>query len=376
MNSRKNYAQKLSNFMSPSFCRLPVLFLLAEMVASAGELRHVHGDRETFSKFQLQQSCQIIARGIDAHWCNPANLSENSERMAQFEIGVRADEEGLSIAQKTAVRRPTKVDVEKLFSKKNFSAVSGYGRVETVVGKVSVSYTPAHVIAAYRINNPALPEIALMSMEQSIIRADAGTRIAQTEAFGNEFVFDVGGSIYWFDRSLLSVEDQLINISIDQSSKIGSRKDYSGVDSDAGLVVRNDHDWLPELALRVERLHHGFSYQRQPAKIDLRDFLSRRSYVGVGKVFNLNLGSLGVESNLPFWDFYREFKPYQASLGIQYSLGGLRAFTSASPVMESFGFAFQGPFYLAGIQYTDEKQSNDLQLKRQRMTYVYAKIQI
>ncbi len=376
MNSFNNNVLRSSEIPTSLNLFLSAIIFAIVTTVSAGELRHVHGDRETFSKFQLQQSCQIIALGVDGHWCNPANLSKNSERMAQVEVGVRADEEGLAIVQKTAARRPTKLDIEKLFSKKNFSAVSGYGRIETIVGEFSVSYTPAHVIAAYRINNPALPEIALTSMEQSIVRVDAGTRLGQAEAFGKTFLFDIGGSLYWFDRSILNVEDQLINISINQSSKIGLQMDYSGLDTDAGLVIRNDHDWLPDIALRMDRLSHPASTSDSAGKIDLNDFLSRRSYASFGKIFSLNLGSLGIESNVAFQDLYGELKLYQTSLGTQYFLGGLRAFVSASPVMESFGFAFQGPFYLAGIQYTDEKQPNELQLKRQRMTYVYAKIQI
>jgi hypothetical protein len=352
------------------------LFTLKSNTAISAELLHMHGDGETFAKFQLQQSCQIIATGVDAHWCNPANLSQNTARVGQAEFGVRADEEGLGVANKTATRKPSKADIENLFRKKNFSAVSGYGRVETILGKFSVSYTPIHLVAAYRVYNPALPEIALLSMEQSVIRADVGSRLRDFDVWGQQFTIDVGSSIYWFDRSVLRVEDQLINISINQDPKIGSREKYSGVDADAGIIIRNNHVWLPEIGLRIDRLLNTDAKQYSLSKIDLTQLLTRRSLASVGKVFDLHLGSIGVESSMFFRDAFQAVDIYQTSLGLQYSLGSLRAFISASPMMESFGFAFQGPFYLLGIQYTDEKQANELQVKRQRMTYVYAKVQI
>lgn len=360
------------------FLSLWFFSLLATMpcTAMAAELLHMHGGGDVSARFQLQQSCQVIAYGVDAHWCHPANLAQNTDNLAQGEFAVRADEAGIGVANKAATRKPTKADIAKLFTEKSFTAVSGYGRVETIVKNIAISYTPIHVIAAYRVNNPALPEIALLAVEQSITRATGGFKVIAWRLFEEDFHLDFGTSIYWFERKTTKVEDQLINIAINQSSQVGELDQISGVDSDVGITLRNGHLWLPDFGLRVDRLNHARGRQKSEAKIQVDQYYKRRSLASLGKNFKLHLGTFGVESSLPFNDAFRQADNYQTSLGLQYGLGGLKAFISVSPMMESFGFAFQGPFYLVGIQYSDEKQPNDLQLKRYRMTYVYTKIQI
>jgi hypothetical protein len=349
---------------------------VAAWEAGASDLAHLHGDGENSNRFQLQGACQIIATGVDAHWCNPANLAENDLTMAQFEAGVRADEEGAALAGSILSQRPKKSDVEKLFKRRNFAAVSAYGRLETIFNRYSISYTPSHIIAAYRVNNPALPEIFLVGFQESVLRVESGWRVFETSEESGRYTLDLGASLYSFNREYVVVEDQLINLAINRDSKIGDIQSTRGADADVGAVLKTQTSWLPDLGLKILRIGRRDDPRQAGKKLSISRYTTTQSQLSLGKTKALKRGALGLEVSTVQNGYFKKFDIFRTGAGIQYRLGGLTVYCSGSPLMESFGFSFDGPVYVVGIQYTNEKQSNDIQLDRQRMTYVYAKIQL
>jgi hypothetical protein len=274
------------------------------------------------------------------------------------------------------LEKPRKSDLIRLFSEKDYSALGGYARLEATYSHVSVSYTPFHLIGAYRVSNPSLPEVSFAGLRQSVWRVTSGLEVGRISVpILGVYRVAVGGALYRFDRDYRHMDTELVRFLVDESDRIIVKEHQVGVDSDVGLTLVSQ-EFRPHLGVLVERLHHAAGRDQASDRIDLRPWIRRRSALSVGQDFALPLGTLGIEGQVCWQDLFDVWDQSRSPVALQYSLGRLRAYLSVSAWMSSFGFAFLAPFYQIGVQYTDEKQPNQIKIDREKMTYVFTSIRI
>ena len=350
--------------------------VVGPLSVKAAVLNHVMRDNDSMTRFQLQGACQTIAEVQDPHWCQPARASEIKTSSLSLAASLRADEKGYQTVRSIMLEPLKKDALITLFSEKEFSALGVLARLEANYSRVSLSYTPLHLVGAYHVSNPSLPEVAFAGLRQSVWRLTSGHEFGQFQVPRlGAYRLKVGVSVYRFDREYRSMDTELVRFIVDDADRIIHKTSQVGLDADLGLTLMSQ-DSGPHLGILVERLHHAEARGSTSYKIDLTPWMRRRSALSIGQDFPMPLGILGLEGQF-LWDgLFSAWDRYRSPLALQYSLGRLKAFLSASSLMSSFGFAFLGPYYQIGIQYTDEKQPNQIKLDREKMTYVFTSIRI
>ena len=294
------------------------------------------------------------------------------EGRIQLDLQVKADEKVYDIINRFMEKNVNKEFLDRLFREDNFHSISGGGRIRAVYSKTSLTYVPFHLVGAFKLTNPSLPEIHVAGVQQSTVR------LSQTFVFkkwpgavyGELFA---APSIYYFKRNFVFADLDLLTASVQKVDDLIEKKKDQGVDGDVAMAIFSKRWYLPYFSLRIENVS-----KQQPCEtckkrfFDIERYFFARTIVGTGFTIPHPIGESALGAALPFWGTFSEFDKYQTALMYSYSISKLSSFVSASPLMTSFGFIFGADHYRVGIQYTDEKQDNSIQIKRQKHAYVFA----
>lgn len=346
-------------FLALAFC------VLDDGAVVAAVVRNTLFPSDHIFSVQMQHACGVYTLQPSPHWCNPALFSLAEDSPIKGEMAVNADQNAYEMTDKLVNQPVDKPFIESLFKENNFQSFSGLGRLEALSSVLSFSYTPAFVVGAYKLSNPNLPEVSASAVKESNFRFTSGLKL--TNVWG--WSLNVGGNFEYYDRQFYYIDASALELIGRSIEDLLDEEHKLGVDGDVGFVLIDDSavPFAPSFALVGENL---FDAQLSPVGKDrplsIEPIFRRRMRIHTGYTFTQKSGSYSVNLQLPFWDYFADLDRLGSSFGLVYGIGRLRVFTSFSALMSSFGFNFMGSYYHVGIQYTNEKQDNSLELKRRK----------
>lgn len=318
---------------------------------------------------QTQHACGTYLLQPSPHWCNPALFPFAHESPIKADLALNADQNAYETTNSFLNERIDKDFVDQLFKEKDFQSFSGFARLESMSDYLSFAFVPAYLVGVYQLSNPNLPEVSAAGVRESQVRLTSGTALA---SFGGWSLFG-GATATFFDRKLYYVHANALDLVVKDIDALVESKHKKSVNADLGLFAKNDAGERPSVGLVAENV---FLPQAraigEDRVLDLEPNFRRRLRLSTGYTVSHVTGSYHLSLQAPFWDFGRALDALGASAAFIYGIGRLRAFLSGSPLMAAFGFAFMSPHYHVGIQYTDDKQDNRLELRRRKNVYLFA----
>lgn len=340
--------------------------------ANAAFIRHALTSSDSVATAQTQGACETYTNGDGRHWCNFGLFPKNTEREFRADILLRADETEARSTQNVAARKVTKDQVEKLFSDRSFRSYSTLARIEGQNDYFTLSYVPLHLIGAYEVTNPSLPEINLSGVQEEVFRLGSG--ITLPTLWPDFYQFSVGTSVYRFQRKFYYLEANSLELLVRPFDELLDTEVEAGWDASVGVAAQSQIKWLPSVGLRVDDLFRPEENADNERLLAIKPYFRRRSSIGFSYALENEFGRYHLGLSLPFTGTYSHFRNLDSVLSFIYGIGNLQAFVSYSGYMSSFGFHFKASYYQVGIQYTDEKQDNALELARQKNVYLFGTI--
>ena len=325
---------------------------------------------------QTQRVCFGHTRQGRSLYCLPTRRLLEPQGLLGIDGLVKANEVAAGIVNRLLNRDIDKLFLERLFSEDNFQSFSGAVRIEAVYGAGSLTYTPLHFIGAFKVSNPSLPEVHVAGLKQSVARLSHNLWF-QDWAGSKLGTFLISPSVYHYDRVLGSLDTDLITTSTQRISDQIKTQTKKGVDVDVAFAFLSKKLFVPTLSLTV------FNVAGDPSckDCDQRFFdvqaPIRRSVLASASVripHPLGVSNVGV--SLPYGGASLALDQNGAALAYRYWLSRLGAFASYGAMLHSFGFLFGGESYQIGIQYTDERQDQQIQQERKKQTYVFTSLKI
>ena len=337
--------------------------------ATAAVVRHTLLPTDSVFSVQTQHSCGTYLLQPSPHWCNPALFSFANDAPIKAELALNADQDAYDTTNRFLNEPIDKEFVDHLFKEKDFQSFSGLTRLEAMSEYLSFSYIPAYLVGVYQLTNPNLPEISAAGVRESQVRFSSGMQLA---LFDRWSVYG-GGTATFYDRKLYYLHANVLQTVVQDIETLIEQDRKRGINADFGLFVKNDTGSLPSFSLVGENIFSPQSYPVGSSRaLALEPNFARRIRITSGYTYNHVSGSYHLSAQMPFWDFGAEFDRLGASTAFIYGIGRLRTFLSFSPLLRSFGFAFMSQHYLVGIQYTNDKQDNSLELRRRKNVYLFA----
>ncbi|MCX6123434.1 MAG: hypothetical protein NTV34_01590 [Proteobacteria bacterium] len=313
---------------------------------------------------QTQHTCGTYTLQPGPHWCNPALFALKLESAIKADAAVNADQDGYETTDKLLYQTISKEFLATLFSENNFQSFSGMIRLEAVSQYLSFSYIPLYAAGAYKLTNPSLPEINASGHKEN--------RFCVTSAHvfdaGSAVTLYSGASLFLYDRTIYHVQTNALELIVKTPDEIVETQSYRGLDSDLGVYLAgNNAGSVPALAFVAENV---FSPQHRAVGDDhllaFEPNFGRKSRAELSETLLTDYGSFYLGIKAPYWGFLEQYDRLGSSIAGIYGIGRLRALVSYSPLMTSFGFMFMTTYYHIGIQYTNEKQDNSIELERRK----------
>lgn len=342
--------------------------ILPALNVSGAVLRHSLEATDSMFSVQSQKACSTYLEQPYPHWCNPALFPFGRETGIRLDLALNVDQRAYDTTDSLVNKPITKEFLEKLFKEHDFQAFSGIARIETVTPYFSLAYTPVHLVGAYQLSNPNLPELVASGLRNSEVRLTSGKVLFE----GDVFSFYSGASLGLFNRKFYKIDASVLDLVVKKVDQLSEVKKSAGLTGDLGVFVLPKNEAWPSFSLNA---HDLFTPQEerigQETAIDLEPQFRRKMRLGMGKTISKFYGSFHLGLELTFWDFFVDLDRFASSVSMIYGIGRLRAFLSGSPLMSAFGFLFMGMHYQIGLQYTNDKQDNSIELNRRRNVYLF-----
>jgi hypothetical protein len=343
-------------------------FFVFELSAHADVVKHVLLERSTPESAQMQSACATLINQT-SHFCNAGLFGPTEREGFNLDLLFKAEKKAYEVADNLLFKSLDQKYLESLFKDHDFLLYSGTARIEVLYKYFSLSYTPIHAIAALKVANPSLPELAFTGVKQSVYRLTSGYAYKDV---GPLKEFGVGASVFHYSRTIVHADTNILEIAVEPLEKIVKKKDEHGFDADVGAALKPHNAYLPDVGILVENV--ASEQPTNTERLDIVPYLRRKSSIGLGYTLEHETGKYHLGLNLPFWGLYERFDRLSTSVALAYTVAYLQAFTSFSPYANSFGFLFSSLFYKVGIQYSNEKQHNVVQLKRKNNVNLFVSI--
>ncbi len=352
------------------FSRLVFLvFSSFSFSAPAVVVRHILLPHDSAFSVQTQHACSTYLHQPSPHWCNPALFSFANQAPIKADLALNANNDAYETTNRFLNQPIDKDFIDHLFKEKDFQSFSGLARLEAMSSYLSFSYIPAYLVGVYQLSNPNLPEVSAAGVRESQVRVTSGILLG---SLGNWQVYG-GGTATLFDRKMYTIHANVLALVVQKVETLVHKNREGGLNADLGLLFKDNLDRLPAISVSAENI---FATQHdrigEDALLDLEPNFRRRLRIGSGYTFSHVTGTYHLGLHLPFWGLGSSFDRYGASVALVHGIGRLRNFVSFSPFMTAFGFVFMSPHYHIGIQYTNDKQDNSLELRRKNNVYLFA----
>jgi hypothetical protein len=287
---------------------------------------------------------------------------------------IKAEEESYKIVKKFSEKDIDQLFLDRLFKTDNFQFASGSAKIQAIYRMTSLTFTPVNFAGAFKLINPSLPEIHVAGFSQRVLRLEQNFYF-QNVVRGGDFL--ISPSAYFADRSFfLSDFDALDGVGVQPKSLVKTRK-VKHTDIDGSLAWFWRREWLPSLSVKFENLLSDDSCPECAIHfIDVEQDFLRTTRLTASSFVKHPIGRSLLAISVPYHGFLSSQDPLKQSVSYVFQLSQLNSFISFSPRNYSFGFLFASDIYRVGLQYSDEKQENSLDIERQKRTNVFASFSI
>lgn len=338
-------------------------------------MRHNLSEQDSAESAQSQRLCYSHFQTSEYFHCLPSRFLDQKQGRISADVGFQANERGIGILGKLYNRNLQQKDLDLIFASENFQTISGGVRMEAVYGRTSFSYTPLHGIGAFKISNPSLPEVNLAATRQTVARL---THVYVSESIVDSEIgsFLVAPSLYYYKRYFYFVDSDLLSIAGRPLPTLLESYHRNALDLDLSIGFLSKIWWFPTVGLNsFNLLNRGDCSKCSLRKIDLEDQFLPNFHLSISYWVPSYLGNSQLGVAVPFDQYARAGKS-DSVLSYVYWISRLGVFASFSPMKYAFGFLFGTDNYQMGIQYTDEKQDDALQIDRRKQTFVFTTLAI
>lgn len=333
-------------------------------------LRHTVLETDTAESMQLGRVCFGLKSTRSGRLlCLPApHLVEEGGGLA-LDVTVKDNEQAYQIANRALSSNVDKEFVDSLFNKGNFQSVSGAAAIRARYSGTSISYTPLHVLGAFKLSNPSLPELHVAGVKQSVFRLTQNFWLRSVMPW---YDAALSASVFRFQRTTAYLDADILAASIERAENLLKKQNKVGVDGDLAVSFLARKPLSPSVGLRIENLaNSGECLDCKSRFIDVERYFATTSAATVGVYLPHAVGTSFLGFEAPFFGPFSQFDPLKATVAYAYRLSKLGCFMSFAPVIYTFGFLFDSGGYRLGVMYSDEKQDNSFLIDRQKQTYVF-----
>jgi hypothetical protein len=289
---------------------------------------------------------------------------------AKFSLLSKVDEESYKIYQRFNTRNLDQEFLDRLFKVNNFQLVSASAKAQVVYGMTEVTLTPMNMAGAFKLINPSLPEVHMVAMTQQVARITKNFYFKQAISATD---FYVAPSLYYAKRRLISSDFDILDTLAKKPSSLIEKRDERHFDVDLGFGAFVRREWWPSLTLRTENLLSDAKCRDCSLHfLELTDGRLQSSRATLSSYVAHPIGKSVLTASVPFSGVFSALSRDGATISYLYQLSTLGSFFAISPYSRSFGFQFSGELGKIGIQYSNEKQDNSIEIERQKRTNVFA----
>jgi len=360
-----------NKFLMRILLRLFLLFLVIGFngaQASAQALRHGINSLDNSDSWQSKRQCYKLLDRQNSMYCLPVSTLRVLTGQITFDSSFNSNEEGYTIISRFSDKKVDREFLESLFSNNNFQTFSGVARFSAIYGETTFSLVPYHFVGAFKISNPSLPEIKMAAITGSHLL------VSHNFVFSNvgPYNFLVSPILTIASKEAISGDFNVLELAtLKQNDVIKSEKWVEPNASIAtGLLSRRP--FLPSLTLRANNvIEKEHCKECRISSISVDEEIKPFANATLGFYSRLGYGKLWCGVSGRFLGLFADLDMLTSGGLVIYKLGFLDTFVALAPAVTSFGFMFDSNLYRVGIQYTDEKQDNNLQIMRRKHSYVH-----
>jgi hypothetical protein len=289
-------------------------------------------------------------------------------------ILLKAEDESYKIYKKFSDKDIDQVFLDHLFKVNNFQFASGSAKIQAIYRMTSVTFTPVNFSGAFKLINPSLPEVHVGGYNQRVFRLTQNFYFKNVVRGADLFI---SPSAYLADRNFFNSDFDVLDGLGPKGKTLVKKHNERHTDVDASLSWFWRREWLPSLGIRFENtLSQDFCDTCADTFIDVRHEFLRKTRLVASSFVSHPVGRSVLAVGIPYGGIFKSQNPLETTVSYIFQLSQLKSFVSFSPFIQSFGFLFASDIYHVGLQYTDEKQDNSIELERQKRTNVFASFSI
>ncbi|SMF65087.1 hypothetical protein [Pseudobacteriovorax antillogorgiicola] len=349
-----------------------ILFIIYGLGSGAfGEtVRHTIQVDDSITSILSQGNCGYIDLNREA--CLPGTFFPNRQFFMGFDIFIRAKEQAITDAYQLVTNDIDGEYVSKIFKDRSYDDGSALVRLAGQYDRFTISYSPYQLLGSYKMDNPAYPEVSLAGLKQSELRVSYRDQLAMSD----EITIHTYVSLYRFNRKFYSLESSLPLLLLDDEVELNSRRKV-GFNGDVGLNLAHKSTWLPHIGVLIKNLaSERHCWKCDQNLLDIESNFKQVIDISLSKFIATPYGRFMAATHLPVQGYDFNQSRYDWSHSLAYVTPNLQAFLSSSALKSSLGLILSTNNYRLGIQFSNEKQANRLQIERQQRSNVFLSYQI
>jgi hypothetical protein len=344
------------------------IFIFFESSTEAVELRHVIASGDNSDSWQSQRHCYKVYGDSKRLLCLPTSTYKVVTGQIGFDSGFNSNEDAFITASKVSNRSIDREFLESLFEKNNFLSFSGITRLSAVYGETTFALVPYYFAAGFKISNPSLPEVnfAAISSSHLFISHNFIHNFSKTYQLVAMPGFTIGS------KDAKTGDFDVLELAAKKSEEVIISEKWVERAGSVAISLLSKQPYFPTLSIRANQITSSDPCQAcRSGGITIAEEIAPHVAASLGGFAPVGFGLLWIGATGKYNGLSKTFNDKASGLSALYKIGFLDSFFSIAPSIVSFGFMFDANLYRIGIQYTDEKQSNELQIARKKHSYIH-----
>ncbi len=334
----------------------------------AVELRHVIASGDNADSWQSQRHCYKVYGDGNRLLCLPTTTYKVATGQIGFEGSFNSNEDAFITASRISDRSIDREFLDGLFEKNNFLTFSGITRFSAIYGETTFALVPYYFAAGFKISNPSLPEVnfAAISSSHLFLSHNFISNISKTYQIVTMPGLTVGS------KEAKTGDFDVLELAAKKSEDVIISEKWVERAGSLAVSILSKKPFLPTLSLRVNQITSS-----DPCKacriggVTIAEEIAPHASASLGGFAPVGFGLLWLGVTGKYSGLAKKFNDKASAFSAIYKIGFLDSHFSIAPSIVSFGFMFDANLYRIGIQYSDEKQSNELQIARKKHSYVH-----
>lgn len=339
-----------------------------ETRADAVELRHVIASGDNADSWQSQRHCYKVYGDAQRLLCLPTTTYKVATGEIGFDGSLNSNEDAFITASRVSDRSIDREFLEGLFEKNNFLTFSGITRFSAVYGETTFALVPYYFAAGFKISNPSLPSVNFAAITSShlLLSHNFIHNISKTYQIVTMPGITVGS------KEAKTGDFDVLELAAKKSEDVILSEKWVERAGSIAISLLSKKPLFPTLSLRANQITASDPCKAcRSGGVTIAEEIAPHATASLGAFKNVGIGLLWLGVTGKYSGFSKSFNDKASGVSALYKIGFLDSFFSISPSIVSFGFMFDANLYRVGIQYSDEKQSNELQIARKKHSYVH-----